>query len=328
MGKVRKPLAALAAAGMMLLAACGGGDDAGKAGELTVAIGTHNTFEFIPAELGLELGVWDDRDLKVKNLFVQGSGEVAQALTAGEADIAATAGSSTIASIIKGVPQTIIAAIGVNDFKTMVIVVPTNSAIKSADDLKGKTIGVTSPGSGTDYLAQVLQTQQGWSDKDLKRAPIGGLNEQLAAMESGSTDAFVWSVEAAFALEESGEGRVLMDFGFLDNEVFEVINVRDQVLKDRPDDVKKYLEGWFEVVKYMQDNPEKTVAFIEKNFELSPTVSQRVYDFAMEIMSTDGTIPENVLQGLGESLVTQGKADKAPSPGDWWDDQFVPVAVD
>jgi ABC-type nitrate/sulfonate/bicarbonate transport system substrate-binding protein len=323
---------AAVAAGLMLLTACGGEDSsAGKASEdseqLTVAIGTEGTFEFIPAELGLELGVWKERGLDVKNLNVQGSGEVAQALTAGEADMAATAGSSTIASIVKGVPQKLVAGIGSNDFKTMVVVVPKDSDITEVADLKGKTIGVTSPGSGTDYLAQVLQKKEGWSDSDLKRAAIGGLQEQLAAMESGSTDAFVWSIEAAYTLEESGDGRILTNFGFLDNELFEVLNVTDTTIKSKSDAVQDYIDGWFETVKYMQDNPDKVVAFITKNFQVSDKVAQQIYDFGMPIMSKDGTIPQNVLDGLAQSLVTQGLTAEAPAADTWWDDQFVPATV-
>lgn len=318
------------AAGLMLLTACGSGEAkeaGGGSSEVTVAIGQTGTFAFVPAELGLQLGVWEKRGLDVKNLNVQGSGEVAQALVAGEADLALATASATVGSVVKGVPQKVVAGIGDNDFRTMVVVVPTASDVQTVADLKGKTIGVTSPGSGTDYLAKVLQKREGWSDSGLKRAAIGGLGEQLAAMESGSTDAFIWSIEAAYTLEESGEGRILTDFGFLENELYMVINGTDEAIENKPEAVQNYIDGWSETVKYMQDNPDETISFIKDDFKVSDPVAKKIYDFGLQIVSRDGTIPQNVLDGVAQSLVTQGIADEPPAVETWWDDQFVPANV-
>jgi ABC-type nitrate/sulfonate/bicarbonate transport system substrate-binding protein len=318
--------------------ACGGGsEETGGAstdgestdlGSVSVAIGTAQTFEFLPAEFGLELGVWEERGLDVQNISVQGSGQVSQAMAAGQADIGLTAGASGVDAILSGVESRIVGLIG-KDFNMMVLVVPADSGIKDISDLEGSVVGVTSAGSLTDYLARVIAEDQGWPETAIQRAAIGGLNEQLAALESGATDAFIWSAEAGFTLEETGKGKVLLSFGELvENNVFEDIMATTTAIEEREDAVRAYLEGWYETVQYMADNRDETIEYMVKTFEISETVAAKTYDLDMENLSTDGTIPEENLEGLAKSLVTMGITDKAPSLDVFWDDRFVPVSVD
>jgi ABC-type nitrate/sulfonate/bicarbonate transport system substrate-binding protein len=331
-GKQRIWIAATLAAFTLLGSACGGADDGadaggGELGAVKVAVGIRQTFEFLPAEYGVELGVWQKRGLKVDNLFVQGSGQVSQAMAADQAQLGLTAGASGVDAILSGVPAKITGLIG-RDFKMMIVVVPKNSPITDISGLRGKNVGVSAAGSLTDYLAKTIASNQGWPENSIKRANIGGLNEQLAAMESGATDAFVWSAEAGFALEEQGKGRVLMDFGdIVKDNVFEDIVATDKAIKDREPAVKAYLEGWYETVRYMKANRDKTIAFMVKAFEMSESVAGKTYDQDIDNLSLDGSIPEKNLAGLAQSVVDQGIVDKVPAIDSFWDGRFVPVAA-
>ncbi|MGH3451873.1 MAG: ABC transporter substrate-binding protein, partial [Haloechinothrix sp.] len=295
----------------------GGGDGSGDGGlgSITVAVGTAQTFEFLPAEYGLDLGVWGDRGLQVENLYVQGSGQVAQAIAAGEADIGLTAGASGVDAILSGVESKIVGLIGA-DFRMMVLVVPEDTTIQSIGDLDGAVVGVTSAGSLTDYLARTITVHQGWPEDAIQRANIGGLSEQLAALESGATDAFVWSVEAGFALEEEGRGRVLLDFGeIVTGNVFEDIVASQPAIDEREDAVRAYLEGWYETVRHMKDNRDETIAKMVEEFEVSENVAAKTYDHDIDNLSTDGSIPQANLEGLAQSVVEQGIVDEVPDIG-------------
>ncbi|MEQ4304668.1 ABC transporter substrate-binding protein [Plantactinospora sp. B6F1] len=323
-------MAAVAASLMLGASACGGGDDADSGdglGTVKVAVGIRQTFEFLPAEYGKELGVWRKRGLEVENVYVQGSGQVSQAMASGQAELGLTAGASGVDAILSGVPSKIVGLIG-KDFKMMLVVVPKDSPITDINGLRGKTIGVSAAGSLTDYLAKNIALHQGWPESDIKRANIGGLNEQLAALESGATDAFVWSAEAGFALEEQGKGRVLFDFGeVVKDNVFEIIVAGDSAISDREDAMRAYLEGWYETVNHMKANRDETIAFMVKTFEVTEGVASKTYDHDMANLSLDGTIPELNLNGLATSVVEQGITDKKPAVETFWDDRFVPVAA-
>lgn len=297
-------------------------------GKVQIIIGINKTFEFLPAELGRELGVWKKRGLEVENVYVKGSGQVAQALAAGQGEIALSAGASGATPILKGLEAKAIAAIG-HDFNMMVLVVPKSSKVSAAADLKGKAIGITSHGSLTDWLVDQLAASQKWSvGRDVRKAVVGGLTEQLAALKTGAIDAFVWSAEAGFELEEKGEGRVLMDFGqIVKNNVFEAIFATNKAVKERPEAVKAYLEGWYETIRYMKANKDATVKFMVKQFDMTENVARKTYELDINNLSTDGTIPEVNLQGLAESLVAMGIAKEKPPISQFFDGRFVPVKV-
>lgn len=295
-------------------------------GSVTVVIGTDKTFEFLPAEYGLELGVWEKRGLDVSNLYVQGSGQVAQTLAAGEGDLAVTAGASGVTPILGGLEARVVGEIG-RDFNMMVMVADADSDIDAIEDLKGKTVGITSQGSLTDYLARAVIDDQGWSEGDMSIAPIGGFNEQVAALESGAIDAFVWSAEAGFQLEEQGDGKVVFNYGeLISDNVFEVINASTSLIDGKPEAVQAYLEGWYETVQYMKDNPEETVAFCVDQYQLSEFVCQSTYDLDIDNLSTDGVIPDENLQGLAKSLVSDS-IPEAPAIKAFYDSRFVPVEL-
>lgn len=326
---------AVAAVALALVStACGGSSDdsadnggQGGLGTLKVAVGIRQTFEFLPAEYGVELGVWQKRGLAVDNLYVQGSGQVSQAMASNQAEVGLTAGASGVDAILSGVESKIVGLIG-KDFKMMLVVVPKDSPITDISGLKGKTVGVSAAGSLTDYLAKTITVNQGWAESDIKRANVGGLNEQLAALESGATDAFVWSAEAGFALEEQGKGRVLMDFGdIVKDNVFEDIMATDAAINDRKAAVQAYLDGWYETVNYMKAHRDETIAFMVSEFEVSENVAAKTYDHDIDNLSLDGTIPEVNLKGLAKSVVDQGIADKEPAVETFWDGRFVPVAA-
>lgn len=297
-------------------------------GAVTVVASIGTTFEFLPAELGAELGVWEERGLTVENLYVEGSGQAGQTMAAGEADIALEGGASGIAAILAGLETRFIGEIG-RDFNMMVVVAPTDGEVSAVEDLRGRTIGITSAGSLTDYVASSVVRSQGWEESELEKATVGGLTEQLAALDAGAIDAFVWSAEAGFQLEEEGTGQVILSADeIIENNVYEAITSRTAFIEENPDAVEAYLQGWYETVQYMKDNRDETIAFCVEQFELTEFVCESTYDLDIDNMSTDGTLPDENLQGLADSVVERGLADEAPAVDAFYDGRFLPVSLD
>ena len=85
--RLMRAMAVAAAAAMVtVLAACGGGSDTATGGgqnggtsDARIVVSVANSFEFLPAEFGLKLGVWNNRKLNVTNTYVSG-GQYGQAL--------------------------------------------------------------------------------------------------------------------------------------------------------------------------------------------------------------------------------------------------------
>ena len=73
------------------------------------------------------------------------------------------------------------------------IVAKDDGSINSVADLKGKTVSVGSPGSGTEVIAlRILEAAGIDPDNDIKREQLGA-SESAAAVKDGKIDAFFWS---------------------------------------------------------------------------------------------------------------------------------------
>jgi uncharacterized protein len=73
------------------------------------------------------------------------------------------------------------------------VVVKADSGIESIEELKGKTVSVGSPNSGTEVIALRLFAAAGLDpDEDLSKRGLG-VGESAQAIRDGSIDAFFWS---------------------------------------------------------------------------------------------------------------------------------------
>jgi len=73
------------------------------------------------------------------------------------------------------------------------VVVPAGSSIRRVEDLRGKTVSVGSPNSGTEVIALRLLRVAGLDpESDLSTSGLG-VGESVAALRDGTIDAFFWS---------------------------------------------------------------------------------------------------------------------------------------
>lgn len=318
---------ALVAVLLLALTACtsGGGSNGSDQGSTSVVVSAANSFEFLPAEFGVKLGLWKKRGLDVQNSYVSG-GQFGQAMQSGKFD-AGLGGAASTAVIVGSVDAPIIAGISEN-YTMMVLVTSNDSGVSGVSDLKGKTIGITSVGSVTDSLVTVLRQEEGWSQSELKAAPVGGFDQQMAALKSGATDAFIWTAEAGFQLEEQRQGKIVMNFGSLvPGTVFEAISAPRSVIDKRSDKVRRYLEGYFETIQYMKDHREETVQFMMSQFKMSEYVAEHTYDLDIANLSTTGEIPKQNVEGIADFGVKTGVIKSKPGSDKYYDGQFVPVDI-
>jgi uncharacterized protein len=73
------------------------------------------------------------------------------------------------------------------------VVVEADSGIETLEDMRGKTVSVGSPGSGTEVIAlRLLEVAGVDPDEDITQRGLG-VGESVQAMRDGSIDAFFWS---------------------------------------------------------------------------------------------------------------------------------------
>ena len=140
------------------------------------------TFQFVALQVANEAGIFKQHGIEVEIVSFGGGPRVQQALAAESIDIGIGSGPE-LAFVAKGAPETAVAAIADAPY-SVVLAVPKDSAIRSPEDLKGKTISISSKASLTDWLGRELSRQLGWGASGINLAPLGTTAAQMAALKT------------------------------------------------------------------------------------------------------------------------------------------------
>jgi len=193
------------------LAACQtqSGGSSGNPKSVSIMVGGLDKVIYLPAELTDRLGYFKEQGLSVK-LESQPSGANAEtALVAGQVDAVVGFYDHTIDLQAKG--KCLQSVVQFANVPGEVEVVAKSSSIKTPADFKGKQLGITSPGSSTDFLTQYLAGKAGVSSAQFTSVTAGAGATFIAALEKGGIDAGMTTDPTAQQVKEKGLGRVLLD---------------------------------------------------------------------------------------------------------------------
>ena len=277
----------------------GSGDGGTNLGTVRVITSSDNSLNFIGVEGNLNQ--WADSGLSVK-LISGDSGTVSSALASGSADIGLQAGDTAGLAIVKGLKAKIIGAMILpwNQY----LIASTKSGATKPEDLKGKKFGITSFGSGGDYATETMAKKLGWSKGDFSLVKIGGGPAGLsAALKSGTIDAFYWSSGTAYQIQEKGYGKIIGSaVDYVGPTAFEVFIASDDIIKNHPDQVKAFMQGYVNAVQQIKADPTKGEKIMINDWKLEEAASKSAVKDLLPQMDEDGTIPDENLKGLADSV--------------------------
>jgi len=177
--------------------------------EVSIMVGGLDKVIYLPAELTDRLGYFKEQGLTVK-LESQPSGANAEtALVAGQVDGVVGFYDHTIDLQTKG--KCIRSVVQFANVPGEVEIVGKGKPISSTADLKGKKLGITSPGSSTDFLTQYLAGKAGAGTNDYTTVAAGAGATFIAALENGGIDAGMTTDPTAQQIKEKKLGTVLLD---------------------------------------------------------------------------------------------------------------------
>jgi len=292
-------LLAVAALSLTLGLTCG---TAGADAKLRVGKAQPNQFAFVPADIGIETGIFKKHGLAVETSAFGGDARMMQALTADGIDIA-LGGGPALATIVKGTPMKAVAALA-NAPNTIMMVVLKDGPIKTAADLKDKKVSVSTAGSLTYWLTMQLSRSQGWGNDGIKIVPLGAAAAQIAALKTGQVDGVTTDSVTVYKIVEEGTGRILAKFGDSVKDFHvHIIYASNRLIESNPDALKAFLLGWLETIRFMRDNKDKSIALAAKLTDTSPAVAANGYNDTMPIFSTTGHFEPKALDVLATSFV-------------------------
>src|SRR5499425_581460 len=305
----------LATSGLILLS------PASAAEKLRVGKAVPEAFSFVPLDIGMRKGFFAKQGLEIESIAFAGDARMQQAMASDSLDIALGSGPA-MAFIMKGSPIKGVAAMAGPPLLLAIVVRPDGP--KSASELKGKKISVSTAGSLTYWLVSETSRRQGWGPKGIEIAPMGALPGQIAAMKRGDIDGAIMDIGNAFELEKRDEGRILVRFTDIKDFHIHVIFATDKLITERPEAVRGFLKGWFETIAFMRTNKTETAAIASEVTHKDAEITSRVYDELMPMFSDDGRFNPRALATLAKSYVELQLLPQEPDMTALYTQAFLP----
>lgn len=289
-----------------------------------VRVGTPEAtaFAFSVLDVGVGAGIFKQHDLALQKINFAGGGKMEQGMTSGAIDMS-VAGNAELAFVAKGVPQ-IGVAVTEGAPVDMAVIVRMDHDITSVSELKGKTIGVTSPTSLTSYLALALSQRQGWGNDGVKRAYIGAMTSLIPGLLVKNLDAIIGPVEGGLILASQAKARPLVTFGDMNVFITHVMCASDLMVKDHPERVRRFVAAWFDSVAWMAAHKDATLGLAAAATGLPPDIAGKVYDIEMPAMSRDGRFDPKAVDATLQSFTKLGLLESVPKGKRLYTEQFLP----
>jgi ABC-type nitrate/sulfonate/bicarbonate transport system substrate-binding protein len=289
---------------------------------LRVGKAVPESFAFVPLDIGMHEGLFKRNGIGIDEIAFAGDAKLQQAMAADSLDIALGSGPA-MAFIAKGAPTKAVAAMGGPPLDLTIVVRPDGP--KSAVELKGKKISVSTVGGLTYWLVSETSRQQGWGPDGITIAPMGSMAPQIAALERGDIDGVVTDISTALELEKLGKARILTRFGQIVKDFHvHIIYATDKVIANKPDTVRAFLKDWFEAIAFMRHNKAGAVSIATQVIGKDDDINGKTYDELMPMFSDDGRFDAKALDTLANSYVELKVLPTAPDMSKLYTETFLP----
>lgn len=158
--------------------------------------------------------------------------------------------------------------------KSLAVVVPVNSSIKSPQDLKGKKVAVHK-GSYAHHLLALVLNQGGLTAKDIEFINLS-MADIATAIQNGNIDAGAIWEPLITKLQTQGVVRVLADGTGIKKGALVIIAAQKFIDQNR-DQVKAVLKAYQRGAEFIETHPEEAARLIEKDVNLSPDLLLKVF---------------------------------------------------
>ncbi len=294
----------------------------GLSAQLTTVRIAFNGFGGIaPLYLGNDAGIFKQQGLNLEMVFIPGGSLSLQALIGRSLDLLLTGGPPVANAYLQGAKIKIIG--GVTNLLPYTFVVATG--LRTAEQVKGRKIGISRFGSNTDYVVRLALEQLGLSAAQVQIIQVGGSQARLVALKSGAIQATVLSPEEAIVAQKMGFS-VLLDFIEKGIE-FPHVNVvaRDDYLETQAQTVRTFMRTYVESVRYYKTHRGEAV---KKIMELSKLperqMAETVYEGSLRATPDDGKPTVKGMEVVLDSLAKENPKAKSLTVQQLLDLRFLP----
>jgi len=179
--------------------------------KVSIAVGGKATFYYLPLTIAEQLGYFKSEGLEVEISDFAGGAKALQAVVGGSADVCSGAYEHTLYLQAKNQFYQTFVLQGRAPQISIGISTKNLPNYKGLEDLRGKKIGVSAPGSSTNIAANLILSRAGLKSTDVSFIGVGTSAGALAAIRSGQIDAISNIDPVMTMLEQKGDVKVIYD---------------------------------------------------------------------------------------------------------------------
>ena len=334
----RQFLKAVGMAGMVamssggLLAACGGGQGGGQGGGPQAVQGlsvSHwpTLLYSVPWAVALEQGFFEERDIDLKEIVGStGGGTTVRNVVTGGLPLGAVATPSAINAFNEGSGLKILGGAIANTADVSFVTLPDRN-IKSIEDLRGKKVGFTNPGSVTQGCAVLSLQGAGIDASEVTLQAMGGLSEALTGLKEGAIDVAPVILPTALTQKEEEDLQTVFETTeYIDAFPQLSLIATAQSVQQQPELLKSLIEIYQQGIDFTLEKTQEAAAAWSKNSEVAEDAAVGSLEAIEPAKYYSTSLSTNALN----TVVKEMKSIELLKPGDkvdWEelvDQQFLP----
>ena len=240
------------------------------------------------------------------------------ALASGDIDYSQLFG-AVVGAAIAGLPVKVVAGFMVNWPLTLIA----RPEFKSVNELRGRTLGVSSYGATPEVAARLIFKHFGIDpEKEIKVLALGSDAARITALKQKVVDVIVISPPADSQMEKLGFYIVARAHEFF-NLPYLGLGVNTKKIRERPDEVKRVIRAGIRANRYIYENREGAVQVLMEWGRVEPDFAFQSYDGLRNLFNLDGTIPEDGLRLVIDQAKKAAKITREISPSEVADLTFL-----
>jgi NitT/TauT family transport system substrate-binding protein len=270
--------------------------------------------------LSIEAGIFLKHGLDISWQHVQGTEERYRRLERGTAQISLVVGRASLQHFLTAKFTRLLGAV-MNSCPYYLI---TSPAINTLAGLKGKTVVCREGPSRNTPIAEIFkQRAQLRLGTDLTLQLAGSDQEAFDLLSGGTADAALLPRPFGFIAEERGFKRASEWPEAVDDPLPISIETTAKLLAERENDLTSFLAAHREGVRYFKSNRAAAIGVLQKKFNHSPTMAERIFNDY--IIWMDEALKVDFKQF--EKLLSQVAPDRAEHARQIADEWIMPGAV-
>ncbi len=274
-----------------------------------------------PLWVGKEKGLFQGQQLDVELLYIATSPTIIQTMLSGEVQLSSSGQEAAMAANLAGADIVIIAT-GVVRPSFFLYSMP---EITRVEQLKGKRLGISRPGSSTDFAMRFLLQKYGLDPKrDVTIVPTGGIPRAPAAMLAKVIDAALLSPPTTSKARRLGFRQLLdpMSIGFPFYSA--AVTARKSWLDKYTGVARRFMKAYVAAISVVHTDRNFTMKVIGKySGEQEPDALEETYNYVVKALPR---VPEPTLDPIrmGLKILAEKNPEAATAePSRFIDTRFI-----